>query len=356
VRSVVKRVLGVVGVGLAVGLAAGCSSPGGGVGGGGDVGGSGVGAGSGADGGGSAGGTAASLETTNLTVASVPVADDAGLYIAEDEGLFKAAGLNVTIKPITSSEVAAQGMNDGTYDVTAGNAVSFIQDQVSGESNLEIVSEGSLMQEGNQALYTLPSSRITTIDDLKGARIGVNAPNNILTLLITSVLAAHGLPASAVHFVPIATGFPGMAKALQDHQIDAAELSEPFGSMDTATMGLRELADLDQGATTGFPISWYVVTKAWAKRNPGTLDAFLGALRQGQRVADTNRAEVEDAMEKLPQPYTVPAEYAAIMTLESYPVDTAPDIDLSRVQRVADAMYEFGMLSKPFSVSTMLTP
>jgi hypothetical protein len=33
---------------------------------------------------------------------------------------------------------------------------------------------------------------------------------------------------------------------------------------------------------------------------------------------------------------------------------TAPDIDQSRVQRVADAMYQFHMLTQPFQVSTML--
>jgi ABC-type nitrate/sulfonate/bicarbonate transport system substrate-binding protein len=36
-----------------------------------------------------------SLEKTNLTVGAVPVADEVGLYIAKDRGLF-AEGLNVT--------------------------------------------------------------------------------------------------------------------------------------------------------------------------------------------------------------------------------------------------------------------
>jgi NitT/TauT family transport system substrate-binding protein len=122
------------------------------------------------------------LEKTNLTVGAVPVADEAGLYIAEDEGLFKAEGLNVTIDSIVSSADATKGQNDGKYDVTAGNSVSYIQDQVTGQSNLEIIAEGSLMQPGNQALYTLPGSPFANITHLKGARIGVNAPNNIGTL------------------------------------------------------------------------------------------------------------------------------------------------------------------------------
>jgi hypothetical protein len=36
------------------------------------------------------------------------------------------------------------------------------------------------------------------------------------------------------------------------------------------------------------------------------------------------------------------------------PLSVAPDIDHSRVQRVADAMFQFHMLTRKFQVSTML--
>ena len=140
------------------------------------------------------------LEKTTLTVGAVPVADEAGLYIAEDQGLFKAEGLNVKIDSIVSSADATKGQNDGTFDITAGNSVSYIQDQVTGQSNLEIIAEGSLMQPGNQALYTLPGSPVTNVADLKGKRIGVNALNNIGTLLISSVLEEYGMSPQAGAF------------------------------------------------------------------------------------------------------------------------------------------------------------
>jgi NitT/TauT family transport system substrate-binding protein len=292
------------------------------------------------------------LEKTDLTVGAVPVADEAGLYIAQDEGLFAQEGLHVTIKSIVSSADATSGQNDGKYDITAGNSVSYIQDQVDHLSDLEIVAEGSLMQPDNQALYTLPGSRITNVSELKGARIGVNAKNNIGTLLISSVLKEFGISAGQVHFV--AVNFPDMGQALQAGKIDVAWLPEPLGSADAEGMGLQELCDLDQGATENFPVGWYVATKAWAKKYPRTLEAFLAALQQGQQMADSRRNIVEQAMERLPAPYTVPAAIASVMTLENYPLSVAPGIDASRVQRVANEMFQFHMLSKPFKVSTML--
>ena len=292
------------------------------------------------------------LEKTNLRVGAVPVADEAGLYIAEDEGLFAQEGLHVTIDSIVSSADATKGQNDGQFDITAGNAVSYIQDQVNHASNLEIVAEGSLMQPGNQALYTLAGSPVTTIAGLQGRKIGVNVLDNIGTLLISSVLEEHGLSVNKVHFK--AMPFPVMAQALHSHQIDAAWLPEPFGSEFSAGMGLQELADLDQGATSNFPVGWYVVTKAWAKKYPHTLAAFLTALKQGQEIADTERTAVEQAMEGLPKPYTVPPMIASVMSLESYPLNVAPGIDQARVQRVANEMFHFKMLNQQFEMSSML--
>ena len=117
---------------------------------------------------------------------------------------------------------------------------------------------------------------------------------------------------------------------------------------------LNEPGDLDQGATANFPVGWYVVTKAWAKKYPQTMAAFLTALREGQQIADSRRNSVEQAMEKLPVPYTVPPTIAAVMSLETYPLSIAPDIDRSRVQRVAEEMYQFHMLGSSFPVSSML--
>ncbi len=119
-------------------------------------------------------------------------------------------------------------------------------------------------------------------------------------------------------------------------------------------MGLQELCDLDQGATASFPVGWYVVTKAWAQKYPRTLAAFLTALQAGQQVADTRRNAVEQAMEKLPSPYAVTPMIASVMSIETYPLNIAPDIDVSRVQRVANEMYQFRMLTQPFQVKTML--
>ncbi|MGH3247067.1 MAG: hypothetical protein ACRDOI_12760, partial [Trebonia sp.] len=50
------------------------------------------------------GGSAAGPGTTlSITVGALPVIDDVSTYIAADQGLFKQAGLNVTIQQVLQS-------------------------------------------------------------------------------------------------------------------------------------------------------------------------------------------------------------------------------------------------------------
>jgi len=296
--------------------------------------------------------TSSGVEKPNLTVAVVPAVDSAGFFIALYEGLFKQQGLNVKFVPAVSSETAIAEQVKGTFDITGGNYVSYIQAQQAGQADLDIFAEGSVMQPGAQALYTMPGSKITNLRDLEGKTVGINAPKNILYLLVASALASAGVPVNSVHFdsdIPL----PGMAAALKSGVIQAAVLPEPFASQAQAALGVTTLADLNQGATTDFPIQGYVVTRQWAAAYPRTLAAFTRALEQGQEIADTNRTAVEQAMEDLPMkpvPLGVSQETAAIMAEDNYPVGP---VDSVRLQRVADVMSQF--LGFPsFNVTSMI--
>ena len=46
---------------------------------------------------------------------------------------------------------------------------------------LEIIAEGSVMQQGTQAIYTMPNSKIKTLTELKGHLLGINAPSILTT-------------------------------------------------------------------------------------------------------------------------------------------------------------------------------
>jgi len=315
----------------------------------------------------SGGGNAATpgIEQPDLKVAVVPAVDSAGFFVALHEGLFTAHGLHVTFVPAVSSAtvINAQVLRKPGHvvDISCGNYVSYIQAQENYDqgkrpssandpmvaADLDIFAEGSVMQPGAQGLYVLPGSRVRTLANLEGATIGVNAPGNILYLLAASALADHGLNVSGAHFAyyPL----PKMAAMLKAGKITAAVLPEPFASQAELSMGVTQLADLDQGATEAFPVQGCAVTRQWAALHPETLADFRAAFEQGQRIANTSRSAVEQAMEALPAPFGLTKVQAAVMALDSYPLG---QVDVTRLQRVADVMHQF-LGSPVFSVRTM---
>jgi NitT/TauT family transport system substrate-binding protein len=302
-----------------------------------------------------AGGTSPNgLEKTTLNVAAVPAVDSAGFFVALHEGLFAKQGLTINYTPAVSSDVVIDQQVAGKFDITGGNYVSYIQHYVDDRQPLEIIAEGSVMQQGTQAIYTMPNSKIKTLSELKGHLLGINAPLNINYLLAASVLTENGIKLTQVRFPAAPIPFPNMAAELAAGKIDAAAMPEPFATAAEQQYGAVELTDLNQGATEQFPIQGYVVTKAWAEQNPGTLKAFVTALAQGQELADTSRSSVEKAMESLsgPQNGEIPPIVASVMAVNTYP--TA--IDKVRIQRVADVMYQFGLLHARFNVTPMIGP
>jgi NitT/TauT family transport system substrate-binding protein len=294
-------------------------------------------------------------EKTTLNVGVVPAMDSAGFFVALHQGLFAKEGLTINYTPAVSSETAVKSQMANQLDITAGNYVSYIQEVAQNHAPLEIIAEGSIMQQGAQVVFTMPGSKIKSLADLRGHVLGVNAPFNIDYLLDVSVLNENGISQHAVKFPAQQIPFPTMAAALSSGKIDAATMPEPFASLAEQQLGAVTVADLNQGATQDFPIEGYVVTKAWAQKYPNTLKRFLAALEQGQEIADTNRSAVESAFETIKggaPDGQVPPGIAAVMALDTYPIG----IDQTRIQRVADVMQQFGVLPARFNVSSMIMP
>jgi NitT/TauT family transport system substrate-binding protein len=306
-------------------------------------------------------------EQSTIVIDAVPTADAAGLYIAEDDGYFTQQGLTVKIVPINGGEYGMGDLQTGKAQLIEGNYVSFILAQIAGQFaapnptnptappeaskpiNMRIIADSSQMQAGNQALYVLPSSPYKTVQDLVKAHVavGVNTLHNIGTVLLGSLLASYGDNVSALGQVPEI--LPEMPELLDQHKIQAAWLPEPYGTEAQQEYGAVQLADFDQGSLEDFPIGTIVGNQSWISTHPNTVAAFLRAYNEGQQVADSNRAAVEAALVKNTG---VTKELAATMTLDTYPLV----MDVPVMQRVADAMYEFGVINKSYDITQMIQP
>lgn len=299
--------------------------------------------------GGASGGGGGPLEKTNIVVDAFPAIDSAGLFIAEQRGLFKAQGLNVTIKLASTSQAAINGQLAGTYDITSADYVTYVDNALLDKAALRIVAESSVLQPNVLTLLVKAGSRVQSVQQLKHQVVSVNAPNDIGTLLVDSLLTDNGVPLNSVTFSNN-VAFPNVGQELSSGKVDAAFAPEPFVSLDGMQAGTEVLADLDQGGSAGFPIQGVAVTQSWARANPNTLAAFERAYTQGQQIADTDRSAVELAIEQF---LGLPKLAAALVSLPNFPTG----VDPVRLQRLVDAMVRFGLLGKQyanFKISTII--
>jgi NitT/TauT family transport system substrate-binding protein len=283
-------------------------------------------------------GQPAAPEKTNITVDIYPTIDFAGLYIAQMDGLFRNQGLNVRVIFAPASQLAVTSVINGTSDISGSDYVTYIDNELNDNARLHILAEASSLKQHDLELLAGPDSRVTALAGLEGHTIGVTSSDDIDTLLVRALLAENDISANSVN---IEFGFQllNIAQQLSKGQASAAAIPEPFATEGEQQYGLQELADVDQGVTTDFPLEGYVVTQAWAHKYPRTLAAFDRALEQGQEIADTDRTAFEAAAEKY---LGIKPETAAVVNVPGYPLSVSP----TQLQRVVDTMVQFGMLPR----------
>jgi NitT/TauT family transport system substrate-binding protein len=303
----------------------------------------------------SAGGASnASGGGAHITVAIVPGLDTAPLEVAVKHGMFSDHGLDVTVHPYSSVNAAYEALKSGKADIAAGDYTAFLYHVAANRAKLKLVADGYDATTGSMELMILPSAskQINSAQKLigkfiatpkpEGAPFAHNAPYNVETLATESVLQADGLSPSSVRWKPMAES--RMIQALRSHQVSAILVTEPFITEAEMQLGAVELLDSDSGVTANLPLSGYFSTASFADRDPDALRAFQQALNEAQ--ADSAQRGTLQAMLSS----DMSQANASLVTVGQYPTF----LSVGQVQRVADLMYDSGMIFNRISIRSLL--
>jgi NitT/TauT family transport system substrate-binding protein len=272
------------------------------------------------------------LETTELTVGVLPLADYAAVYWAKDEGFFEDAGLDVTLQPISGGPVGIQTTVAGEIDCSFANTIATVVAQTSGVPVTMAVLSSALGDESN-LIVVREDSPIRSIEDLDGATIGVNTTNNIGDVAFYNLLDGKGIDID-VQFVEVPFG--EMIDGVKGGSIDATHVPEPFRSAALAA-GLRPVADLTEKPNEDLPAAAFVCGDQFVQKNPNTTRAFAEALyAAGADMVDREA----DVRSWLPGVAGVPEAVAQNMKLPTYFSEPEPD----QVQRLVDLLDGQGLL------------
>ena len=102
--------------------------------------------------------SSSSVEKHDLVIATVPTASSAGLYVAQREGFFRQAGLNVKIVSVGSGAGVTANLLNGSIDVLNGAYAGFIEAQAHGAGRFHILSDGYAGAPSVDEIVVLPGS------------------------------------------------------------------------------------------------------------------------------------------------------------------------------------------------------
>ena len=288
-------------------------------------------------------------ELTHIIVTALEIPDAVTIEIAQKDGFFKQQGLSVTVQTVAASEDTTPALISHKVDFVTENYVGMYIQQLQHPSlQLHVVADDLQAAPGVFEIMVPKDSKITSPADLKGKVIAFAGPGPSIGSLSMDVLfSAYHVPVNDYTNKPVP--FPSMPGALLSGEVAAAWATEPFVTIMEAA-GARPLVDLMTGPLANFPISCWATTGWFIDHYPRTVAAFQRAMMKAQQIAASNQALVRSLLPDFIRGLTSPI--ANVMALGTYNTT----LSLTRMERVADVMEEYGLLPANFNVKSMYCP
>lgn len=247
----------------------------------------------------SAGDSPAAAGTSTISVGVIPVAEFFPVYVAEDQGFFKEAGLDVKIESMSNAASIVPSVLNGQLTFGSAATPPFLTAVEKKIPITAVANAGGTPSEKDKdtgAFIVRADSSITSPKDLSGKKVAVNALSSLPHVAGVARIAQDGADPSAVQFV--AMPFTDMQAALEQNRVDALLSVEPFMSQSLAsgTKNISPLyADVYPAGTTH---SLYFTSQQFAAANPATVKKFREAMTKANALVAKDPSVLRSALVK----------------------------------------------------------
>ena len=215
------------------------------------------------------------LDLVKIGVPAATYAPLAPVYMAQELGYYKDAGVQVEITAYRGGAMAQQmiaaGEADMIYHFPTGVALAVkkgIKEKIVGAAGLTA---------GGWHLVVVKDSPIKSLADIAGKKVGVTAKGSS-----TDFFAMWAARKAGVEIQTIPLGFGAMIPALKGGQLDACVLAPPLSQQMFVTGEGRSIADFSKDVGISLPELW-VASQATIDQRPKAVEGVLKAIYRATR-------------------------------------------------------------------------
>jgi ABC-type nitrate/sulfonate/bicarbonate transport system substrate-binding protein len=211
--------------------------------------------------------TAFNMAVVSRTVFYLPA------WVAQKQGFFKAAGLDVTMKIYDGSDQIYQDLRANTQQIAVASTESVIADAYKG-GVFRLIAGNSQ----RPPHFIIAQPEIKTLADLKGKLMGVVSMHEGTTFFVPDIAKKAGLNPGDIKIEAVG-GSPTRMRLLKERKIDAGMQPYPL-SYEADAQGFSNLGPVAD-IVPDYQFSAVIVDEDWARANRSVVAAYLRALREG---------------------------------------------------------------------------
>jgi NitT/TauT family transport system substrate-binding protein len=281
-----------------------------------------------------------------IRVATTPVDIGAQPFYAEDLGLFKKAGLDVTVSVIANGAAVSAAVLGGTFDIAQSNVPTLATAHEKGLPFVIVAPAGLYSSKAPTSVCGVAkNSPIKSAKDLAGKTIGVTGLLNITQVAANAWLEKNGVDTSTVKYVEVP--FSGIAPALEAGRLDMGVLVDPFLQEALNAGQTRVLADCYDAVAPTFLVGAFFSTSDYAKAHPDVVKKFVAVMAEAARWANAHQRESAQILEKWTKSTPVPGMARVVY---------ADRLSVAQVQPIIDASARAHALKATFPATELFAP
>jgi NitT/TauT family transport system substrate-binding protein len=294
-----------------------------------------------------------------VSVGYLPVVTDSPLFIAQANGYFRDAGLNVSLMPFDSAAFMIAPLGTGQLDAGAGAPAAGLYNAaargiaVKMVANMAIDTRGYGFQKVVVRKSLVESGKYTGPASLRGMRLAQPAKGTASNLIAAAFLKTGGLN-YLTDVETIYLGFADQIAALQNGAIDFTTAAEPFATIE-ANRGVGSIVATDDQFYPDQEIAGILYGGPFMRERPDVAKRFMvayvralrfyrGALKDGH-LAGPNADKVIAIVAA-----QLKAEPALLRQITANDVNPDGRLNVASLQRDYDTFRTWGYVTEPVSV------